>query len=70
MPAHVRPPPVAIGAARVIPAADGPMPRGFHQLIAAQFCAALADNALLIVGIALLQAQGQPGWLEIGRAHV
>ena len=37
--------------------------RGFHPLIAAQFCAALADNALLIVGIALLQAQGQPGWL-------
>ncbi len=67
MSADVPEPPLACGAsckaARVTPTADGPMPRGFHQLIAAQFCAALADNALLIVGIALLQAQGQPGWL-------
>lgn len=65
--ADVRDPLLAFGAAReaarVIPSCDGPMPRGFHPLIAAQFCAALADNALLIVGIALLQAQGQPGWL-------
>jgi LPLT family lysophospholipid transporter-like MFS transporter len=39
------------------------MPPGFHRLIAAQFCSALADNAVLIVSIALLQSQGQPGWL-------
>ena len=39
------------------------MPPGFHRLIAAQFISALSDNALLIVAIALLQAQGQPGWL-------
>lgn len=39
------------------------MPPGFHVLIAAQFASALADNALLIVTIALLQQQGQPGWL-------
>ena len=39
------------------------LPAGFHRLIAAQFFSALADNAVLIVGIALLQAQGQPGWL-------
>src|SRR6185295_20119210 len=38
------------------------MPRGFRLLIAAQFTSALADNALLIVTIALLQEQGWPGW--------
>ncbi|HEX2011030.1 MAG TPA: lysophospholipid transporter LplT, partial [Roseateles sp.] len=38
------------------------MPPGFHPLIAAQFCSALADNALLIVTIALLQRQGLPLW--------
>ena len=38
------------------------MPPGFHLLIAAQFVSALADNALIIVAIALLQQQGQPGW--------
>src|ERR1700754_4852068 len=38
------------------------MPRGFHLLIAAQFFSALADNALLIVAIALLQQQGLPPW--------
>jgi len=38
------------------------MPPGFHLLIATQFCSALADNALLIVTIALLSEQGLPGW--------
>jgi LPLT family lysophospholipid transporter-like MFS transporter len=38
------------------------MPPGFHFLIAAQFTAGLADNALLIVTIALLQALGYPPW--------
>ena len=38
------------------------MPPGFHLLIAAQFASALADNALLIVTIALLQQQGLAGW--------
>lgn len=38
------------------------MPPRFHTLIAAQFCSALADNALLIVGIALLREAGQPAW--------
>ena len=38
------------------------MPSGFHRLIAAQFFSALADNALLILAIALLHAQGQPLW--------
>jgi MFS family permease len=38
------------------------MPPGFHWLIAAQFLSALADNALLIVTIALLQEQGLAGW--------
>ncbi|MDC6166492.1 lysophospholipid transporter LplT [Paucibacter sp. XJ19-41] len=38
------------------------MPPGFHLLIAAQFASALADNALLIVTIALLHEQGLPAW--------
>ncbi|ACB35862.1 major facilitator superfamily MFS_1 [Leptothrix cholodnii SP-6] len=38
------------------------MPPGFHLLIAAQFASALADNALLIVTIAVLQERGLPGW--------
>ena len=36
--------------------------RGFAALIAAQFTSALADNALLIVAIALLEQRGLPGW--------
>lgn len=39
------------------------MPRGFHLLIAAQFFSALADNALLIVTIAVLHQQGMSPWL-------
>jgi LPLT family lysophospholipid transporter-like MFS transporter len=39
-----------------------PMPPGFTVLITAQFFSALADNALLIVAIALLQERGLPGW--------
>lgn len=39
------------------------MPRGFHVLIAAQFFSALADNALLIVAIALLQQLHLAAWL-------
>ena len=38
------------------------MPAGFFLVIAAQFASALADNALLIVTIALLAEQGQPLW--------
>lgn len=38
------------------------MPTGFHCLIAAQFASALADNALLIVMIALLDERGHPAW--------
>jgi len=38
------------------------MPPGFQRLIAAQFTSALADNALLIVTVALLQLRGEPGW--------
>ncbi len=41
---------------------DRRMPAGFHLLIAAQFFSALADNALLIVTMALLQAQGLAAW--------
>ncbi len=38
------------------------MPPRFNLLIAAQFASALADSALFIVTIALLQAQHLPGW--------
>ena len=38
------------------------MPKGFRLLIAAQFASALADNALLIVAIAVLMEQSLPGW--------
>jgi MFS transporter, LPLT family, lysophospholipid transporter len=38
------------------------MPLGFYRLIAAQFISALADNALMIVVMALLQQQGSPAW--------
>src|SRR5471030_2359472 len=38
------------------------MPAAFLILLAAQFASALADNALLIVTIALLQQQGLPAW--------
>ncbi len=39
-----------------------PMPKGFYLLLCAQFASALADNALLIVTIALLQSQGFALW--------
>lgn len=38
------------------------MPIGFYWLIAAQFTAGLADNALLIVAMAFLHEQGYPVW--------
>lgn len=38
------------------------MPKGFYFLIGAQFASALADNALLILGIYFLNEQGYPGW--------
>jgi LPLT family lysophospholipid transporter-like MFS transporter len=38
------------------------MPKGFFYLIGAQFTSGLADNALLILGIAFLTEQGYPGW--------
>jgi MFS transporter, LPLT family, lysophospholipid transporter len=47
--------------AATLEAADR-MPAGFHRLIAAQFFSALADNALLIVTMALLQRRGLPAW--------
>lgn len=38
------------------------MPQRFHSLIATQFVSALADNALLVIAIALLQRTAQPDW--------
>lgn len=43
-----------------MPSACPPTPSGFRLLIAAQFISALADNALLIVAIAMRQQQGHP----------
>jgi MFS family permease len=39
------------------------MPRGFSSLMSAQFLSALADNAILIVAIALLEARAAPLWM-------
>jgi MFS family permease len=39
------------------------MPTSFRLLLAAQFVSALADNALLIVTIALLEQRAMPGWV-------
>lgn len=44
------------------PAAVRPRRRGLAALLAAQFCSALADNALLIVTIAWLERGGHPPW--------
>jgi MFS transporter, LPLT family, lysophospholipid transporter len=41
---------------------QGPYPRGFHWLVAAQFSSGLADHALLIVSVAFLHEQGYPAW--------
>jgi len=38
------------------------LPKGFHVLIGAQFTSALADNALLIVAVALLRERDFPAW--------
>ena len=38
------------------------MTRGFYTILAAQFCSALADNALLFVAIALLKVLHAPEW--------
>jgi MFS family permease len=43
-------------------AAGSALPRGFYPLIAAQFASALADNALLIVTMAVLHRRGFPSW--------
>ena len=39
------------------------MNRGFYTIIAAQFFSSLADNALLIVSIALLASTQSPAWM-------
>ena len=39
------------------------MNRGFYNIIAAQFFSSLADNALLIVSIALLATMQSPAWM-------
>lgn len=44
------------------PRNESRLPQGFRALIAAQFCSSLADNALLIVTIALLAERGLPPW--------
>jgi MFS family permease len=39
------------------------MPRGFAPLMAAQFLSALADNAILVIAIALLESHAAPAWM-------
>lgn len=53
---------MSVAAQRTPASRAARMPAGFHLLIAAQFASALADSALLIVAIALLQERGLPGW--------
>src|ERR1700755_2040160 len=52
-------------SSRAVPQPDlqHAMPVSFLLLLAAQFASALADNALLIVTIGLLQQRAMPGWL-------
>ncbi len=49
--------------ARRIRAARGIIPGGFYVVMAAQFFSSLADNALLIAAIALLQQLDGPAWM-------
>jgi MFS transporter, LPLT family, lysophospholipid transporter len=63
MPAAHSPAPVHAPFSDATPSRCAPtLPRGFAPLIAAQFASALADNALLIVAIALLEQQGFAAW--------
>ena len=39
------------------------MKAGFYTIMAAQFFSSLADNALLIAAIALLQQLNEPDWM-------
>lgn len=39
------------------------MKRGFYMIMAAQFFSSLADNALLIAAIKLLESMESPGWM-------
>ncbi|WP_397535064.1 lysophospholipid transporter LplT [Roseateles sp.] len=53
-----------LGEPADVPEAARPrLPRGFHTLIGTQFLSSLADNALLIVTIALLIERGEAPWL-------
>jgi len=52
----------AFSPATTAPASAPPLPRGFGLVIGGQFASALADNALLIVAIALLAQQGFAAW--------
>jgi MFS transporter, LPLT family, lysophospholipid transporter len=52
----------ALAPATDLCARQARLPRGFGLIIGAQFASALADNALLIVAIALLMQQGFAPW--------
>lgn len=54
--------PTATSATSDAPLTGSCLPRGFGLVIGAQFTSALADNALLIVAIALLSQQGFAPW--------
>jgi MFS family permease len=59
---HIRTPVHAAAPPVLDTPAPARLPRGFARLIGAQFASALADNALLIVAIALLAQQGWAAW--------
>ena len=40
------------------------MKRGFHTIMAAQFCSSLADNALFVVAVELLRSEGTAEWQQ------
>ncbi len=63
MPAAISDSPSAdLAATETPPCRRARLPRGFGLVIGAQFTSALADNALLIVAIALLSQQGFALW--------
>ena len=41
------------------------MKRGFFTIMSAQFFSSLADNALFVVAVELLRANGAPEWLSL-----
>jgi hypothetical protein len=56
-------PPISTGHALLLSLRGARMTRGFTPLMSAQFLSALADNAVLVIAIALLARIDAPGWM-------